>query len=453
MHPVKRSRLVFFLILLGIGRIGFSEEKKSSEGLYQEIDLFTKVLTHVQNDYVEQFPDKKLIYGAIQGMLATLDPHSAFLPPEVYDELRVDTEGWFGGVGIEVTVKENILTVVSPLEGTPAQKGGIREGDKILKIDNSPTDEMTLSDAVRKMRGRKGSKITLTLQRAGVKEPFSVTLTRDIVRVRSARSELLEGVYGYVRITSFQSGTHKELLKELRSLEKKVGEDKSLGGLILDLRNNPGGLLEEALEITDTFLKEGLILSTMSRNQEVDKREAHNNGNEPDYPVIVLINGGSASASEIVAGALQDHGRGVILGTQSFGKGSVQTIFEIGRGAALKLTVARYYTPSGRSIQVEGIKPDVIVATPESAKAITLEKGVVREKDLRGHLKQEKKGVPGIKGEGPETAEEDFQKQAALNYLKSWAVFGRPARGDGSPRDGSPRDGSPRDGSPPGGSP
>ncbi|MBI2083625.1 MAG: S41 family peptidase [Deltaproteobacteria bacterium] len=415
---MKKLRLALLILLIGLSSPSYSEKKevKNNEDLYKHLDLFTKVLHFVQINYVEEVSEKDMIYGAIRGMLATLDPHSAFLSPDIYDELKVDTEGKFGGVGIEVTMKDNILTVVSPIEGTPAYEAKIREGDKILKIDEVSTREMTLPDAVKRMRGKRGSKITLTIKREN-REPFNVTLIRNIIRIQSVRSELIEGGYGYLRISSFQEETGKELEKSLKKFKEP------LRGLIIDLRNNPGGLLDQAIEVADRFLKEGTIVSTVSRNEETDKQEAVKAGNEPDYPIVVLINGGTASASEIVAGALQDHKRAVLLGTQTFGKGSVQTIFEVGQGAALKLTVARYFTPSGRSIQAEGIKPDLMVSTPESAEAIKLSERLVREKDLKGHLEGEKEKNGKKSAEAEEETEIDFQKEAAINYLKSWDVF------------------------------
>ncbi len=309
-----------------------SKDLKISAELYKDLDLFTKVLNLVQEDYVEEPSNRDMIYGAIRGMLATLDSHSIFMSPEVYRELKVDTEGRFGGVGMEVTVKDNILTVVTAIEGSPAQKAGVREGDRILKIDGIPARELGLSEAVRKMRGARGSKVTLNLLHQGSHEPIEVTLTRDIIHMKSVRWEMLEEDYGYARITSFQEDTSEDLQKALEALDRRA--KGNLKGLVLDLRNNPGGLLEEAVDVSDLFLEGGTIVSTASRNHEVDKRIATRSGTEPPYPIVLMVNGGSASAAEIVAGALQDNKRATILGTQSFGKGSVQTIFELGNGAA-----------------------------------------------------------------------------------------------------------------------
>jgi carboxyl-terminal processing protease len=402
------------------------QEKEAGGGpspasLYKELDLFTKVLNLVQDDYVEDPDGRELVYGAIRGLLSTLDPHSVFMTPEAYRELRVDTEGRFGGVGIEVTVKNNVLTVITAIEGSPAEKAGVHPGDRILKIDGVSTKEIGLAEAVRKMRGSRGSKVHLTLLREGQRDPIEVSLHRDTIRIKSVRSNLEEDGFGYVRISSFQEDTDEDLRKNLEALEKR--NKGPLKGLVIDLRNNPGGLLDEAVDVSDDFLESGTIVTTASRNQEVDRRTASKSGKEPTYPLIVMVNGGSASAAEIVAGALQDHKRAVLLGTTTFGKGTVQTIFELGDGAALKLTVAKYYTPKGRSIQAEGIKPDVVVDAqkPRTTGSPASKDRYVSEKDLKGHLlkKEEKKK----EGEAVKTEEEDYQKRVALDYLKSWQVF------------------------------
>ncbi|HSA60540.1 MAG TPA: S41 family peptidase [bacterium] len=393
----------------------------SAASLYKELDLFTKVLNLVQDDYVEDPDGRELVYGAIRGLLSTLDPHSVFMTPEAYRELRVDTEGRFGGVGLEVTVRNNVLTVVTAIEGSPAEKAGVHAGDRILKIDGVSTKEIGLAEAVRKMRGSRGSKVHLTLLREGQRDPIEVSLHRDTIRIKSVRSSLEEGGFGYVRIASFQEDTDEDLRKNLDALEKK--NKGPLKGLVIDLRNNPGGLLDEAVDVSDEFLESGTIVTTASRNHEVDRRIATKSGKEPSYPLIIMVNGGSASAAEIVAGALQDHKRAVLLGTQTFGKGTVQTIFELGDGAALKLTVAKYYTPKGRSIQAEGIKPDVVVEAqkPRQTGSPASKDRYVSEKDLAGHL--EKKVEKKKEAEAAKTEEEDYQKRVALNYLKSWQVF------------------------------
>lgn len=398
------------------------ESPKHAIEFYKDLDLFTKVLGIVHEDYVEEPNEDEMVYGAIRGMLSTLDPHSVFMPPDVYRELKVDTEGRFGGVGLEVTVKNDVLTVVTAIEGSPAQKAGIRDGDRIMKIDGASAKDLGLSEAVRRMRGSRGTKVHLTLVRHGLREPIDVTLARDIIHIKSVRWEMPEEGFGYIRIASFQEDTAEDLQKALEALEKK--NKGPLKGLIIDLRNNPGGLLDEAVDVSDLFLDDGIIVTTASRNHEVDRRVASRSGAEPAYPLLVMVNGGSASAAEIVAGALQDNKRAVILGTKSFGKGSVQTIFELGGGAALKLTVAKYFTPKGRSIQAEGIHPDVVVESQRPAEPKS-KKRSLREKDLKGHLESvpvKKSGEPA--SEKPETKQnEDYQKGVALDYLKSWDVF------------------------------
>lgn len=392
-------------------------ESKTSATLYKELDLFTKVLNLVEDDYVDNPNDKDMIYGAIRGLLSTLDPHSVFMTPDSYRELRVDTEGRFGGVGIEVTVKNNVLTVVTAIEGSPAEKAGVKEGDRILKIDGVPTKEIGLAESVQRMRGSRGAKVHLTLLREGHGEPIEVSLKRDTIRIKSVRSDPPEDGFGYVRISSFQEDTSEELKKALDGLEKK--NKGPLKGLLLDLRNNPGGLLDEAVDVCDLFLESGTIVTTATRNHEVDRRTAVKDGNEPAYPIIIMVNGGSASAAEIVAGAMQDHKRAVLLGTQTFGKGTVQTIFEVGDGAALKLTVAKYFTPKGRSIQAEGIRPDIIVDAQKPQTPAAKDR-YMREKDLKNHLSSE------VKKSGEEkspAADEDYQRKVAMDYLRSWQVF------------------------------
>jgi carboxyl-terminal processing protease len=415
------SRFVLVLaVLLALSPPAAAKKKESAESktptaLYKELDLFTKVLNLVQDDYVEKPEDKEMVYGAIRGLLSTLDPHSVFMTPEAYRELKVDTEGRFGGVGLEVTVKNNVLTVVTAIEGSPAEKAGVHAGDRILKIEGDSTKDLGLAEAVRRMRGPRGSKVHVTLLREGGREPIEVTLRRDTIRIKSVRSEMPEDGFGYARIASFQEDTAEDLKKALDGLEKK--NKGPLKGLILDLRNNPGGLLDEAVDISDYFLDSGTIVTTASRNHEVDRRVATKNGEEPAYPIIIMVNGGSASAAEIVAGAMQDHKRAVLLGTQTFGKGTVQTIFELGDGAALKLTVAKYYTPKGRSIQAEGIRPDVVVEAQKPQASASSKDRTMSEKDLKGHLDSRKEKAKA------EKTEEDHQKKVALDYLKSWQVF------------------------------
>src|SRR5438874_1927010 len=375
-------------------------------------------------------------------MLNSLDPHSAYLTPELYKELQSDTQGRFGGLGIEITVKGGILTVVSPIEDTPAAKAGIKPGDQIFKIEEEFTKDMSLVDAVKKMRGAKGSKINLTIKGEGVADLMDFTLVRDVIRVQSVRSRNLEPGYGYIRLAQFQERSDRDMQK---ALEKMVTEKSGLKGLVLDLRNNPGGLLTQAVRVSDMFLESGLIVYTEGRIEaQKQKYFAQKDGTWTDFPVVVLVNGGSASASEIVAGALQDHKRAVVLGTKTFGKGSVQTILPLDDNSALRLTTARYFTPKGRSIQATGIVPDIVVdGSPQQEGKVEEKKrspGLpLREENLPGHLQNPLQQAPGQQqdpGEkekeklfppsaptGDETIDNDVQLKRALDLLKSWDVF------------------------------
>ncbi|MEK7851357.1 MAG: S41 family peptidase, partial [Deltaproteobacteria bacterium] len=372
-----------------------------------------------------------LVYSAMKGMLEGLDPHSSFMNPDTYKEMQVETKGEFGGLGIEITMKEGILMVVSPIEDTPAFKAGIKAGDIIMKIEGKPTKDMTLMDAVKQMRGPKGTQVIITIAREALPEPKDFTITRDIIAVKSVKTKTLESGYGYVRVAQFQEKTDSDLDK---ALDKMEGENGGLKGLVLDLRNNPGGLLDQAVKVSDDFLESGLIVYTDSRVGEKLTFSAKKEGTRPNYPIVVLVNAGSASASEIVAGALQDHGRALVLGTQTFGKGSVQTIYPLEDGSALRLTTARYYTPSGRSIQAKGITPDIILEMPseKTKKVLRLHKDI-REKDIDGHLeapgakpdKEDKTEIPKEEQAGAQKEEdvEDAQLNRALELLKSWQVF------------------------------
>ncbi|MBI1816938.1 MAG: S41 family peptidase [Deltaproteobacteria bacterium] len=429
-------------LLLG-GRM-VSRVSAVAKDAYENIEAFTNVLALVQKNYVDEVTTKQLIDGAITGMLSALDPHSAYLPPEQYKELQVDTRGSFGGLGIEITVKNGLLTVVSPIEDTPAFRAGVKPGDQIIKIEDDFTKDMTLVDAVKRMRGPKGTKIHLTLRREGAAELIDLTLEREVIKIQSVKFHMLEKGYGYIRLTQFQEHSDEDLEKALKSLEKESGGH--LSGLVLDLRNNPGGLLTQAVRVSDTFLDSGLVVYTDGRlESQKQKYFAHRQGSHTEFPMIVLVNGGTASASEIVAGALQDHKRALVLGEQTFGKGSVQTILPIDDNAALRLTTARYFTPNGRSIQAMGITPDVVMESVVTAKA-EAEHNVpsLREENLPRHLespsggtkiKEEKPhdGAPPQGGDGnipsssgppldPEAAK-DPQLHRALELLKSWNVF------------------------------
>ncbi len=409
-------------------------------GTYEQLKIFGSVLDLVQRNYVEEIPPQKLIYGAVQGMLKSLDPHSSFMKPEDYKELQIETKGSFTGIGIEISLKDGILTVVSPIEGTPAYKAGLKANDKILKIEGKTTKNMTLIESVKLLRGAKGTDVTISIYREGWRRLKDVTLTRDVIPIKSVRSRMLEEGYGYIRISNFQNKTTLELKKALKELEK----GKGLKGLVLDLRNNPGGLLDQAVKVADVFLKKGLIVYTDGRIKEQKMRfEAHPDKHSHSYPIAVLVNEGSASASEIVAGALQDHKRAIILGIQTFGKGSVQTIIPLEDGSAVRLTTARYYTPNGRSIQAKGIEPDIEV--PYTPLKKRKEKDEIfhfpTERDLEGHLLNEDEAIEDElnsvrdKKDKPEAVDSevdneetqpppmDNQLEEAVRILKAWGIF------------------------------
>lgn len=406
---------------------------------YDGIEVFTNVLALVQKNYVDSVSTKQLIDGAVTGMLNALDPHSAYLPPDIYRELQVDTRGSFGGLGIEITVRNGVLTVVSPIEDTPAYHAGVKSGDQIIKIEDEFTKDMPLVEAVKKMRGPKGTKVHLTLRREGVSNLLDLSLTREVIKIQSVKARLLEKGFGYIRITQFQERTDDDVQEALNRLEKQNGGP--LSGLVLDLRNNPGGLLTQAIKVSDEFIDSGLVVYTDGRlESQKQKYFAHKSNARPDFPMIVLVNAGSASASEIVAGALQDHKRAIVLGTQTFGKGSVQTILPLEENAAIRLTTARYYTPNGRSIQATGITPDVVVENvPPGAKPASVNVPHIREQNLPGHLRGPDQPTPaagnpeddGAADGEPDTTSairegelgKDPQLDRALEMLKSWNVY------------------------------
>jgi carboxyl-terminal processing protease len=366
---------------MGSGLLG---RTAAGEGeTYEGLKLFTDVLEIIQEKYVDQVDSKELIRKAIQGMVQGLDPHSALLAPEAFEDLRIDTKGNFTGIGIHITMRNNFVTVISPIEGTPAFEAGIQAQDRIIKVDDTPVED--LRQAVNMMRGPKGSKVKVTVLRTGVPDPIDFDLVRDVIPVRSIKAQVVQPGFGYIWITNFTGNTTEDFLEALQKIE---AENAPLKGLILDLRNNGGGLLEESIKIADIFIDDGVILSIKGRNPD-DSREfrAKPDPDKRAYPMVVIINGGSASASEIVAGALRDHKRALILGTTSFGKGSVQTVESLRDGSGLKLTIARYYTPNGTSIQAKGIEPDVTVpfrVLEEDEKAS--DDGFVKERDLKNHL-------------------------------------------------------------------
>jgi carboxyl-terminal processing protease len=355
------------------------------EGTYKNLEVFSNILSIVQQNYVDDIDSRETIEGAIKGMLTSLDPHSSYLKPDDFKELQVETKGSFSGIGIEITIKDDMLTVVSPIEDTPAFKAGIEAGDRIIKIEGQATKDMSLLEAVKELRGEKGSEVTISIHREGMLDLQDYTIVRDVIPIYSVRSRVLEPGYGYIRITNFQRNTAQDLQISLGDFIK----EGPLKGMVLDLRNNPGGLLDSSVKIVDIFLDEGIIVSTKGRLLDQNMEfSAHSSAFKYDFPIVILINGGTASASEIVAGALQDHKRALILGTQSFGKGSVQTIIPMADGAGLRLTTARYYTPSGTSIQAKGITPDVLVpkVTADEEDSPKGSMNFLREKDLRHHL-------------------------------------------------------------------
>src|SRR5512136_1685953 len=374
-------------VIVGIG----AQRRCAAQGGndYESIELFTDVLSIVKKSYVEEVDTKKLIYGAINGMLSSLDPHSSFMPPETYKEMKIETKGSFGGLGIEISIKDGILSVISPIEDTPAYKAGIKAGDQILKIDDRFTKDLSVMDAVKRMRGPKGTKVVLTIMREGFEKPKEFPLVRDIIQVKSVKFKTLDEGFGYIRISQFQEKTDDDLVKAFQELRQK--NNGNLRGLVLDLRNDPGGLLDQAVKVADHFLEEGkLVVYTEGREKDSKMRFTARKGDkEPHYPIVVLINSGSASASEIVAGALQDHKRAIIMGTQSFGKGSVQTIIPLSDNSGLRLTTARYFTPNGRSIQAKGISPDIVVENIELTSTEKKDGLHIREKDLENHFETE----------------------------------------------------------------
>jgi carboxyl-terminal processing protease len=440
-HPRRRlwylGPLIVVALVAGImiGK-GWERTGHASE-VYPDLQLFTDVLNQIQKHYVDDTKPKELVQGAIRGMLSTLDPHSAYMTPEMYKEMQVETKGEFGGVGIQIGVKENRLAVIAPIEGTPAHRAGIKAGDFITKVNDEPTKDLTLMDAVQKMRGPRGTKVSLTIQRDGVADPLVFSLIRDIIKIESVKSKVIDNMIGYVRLTQFQESTGKDLSRVLKQFK-----EQKLQATILDLRNNPGGLLTAAVDVSEQFVGNGkMIVYTKGRDGKKDEWLSKTKEQLDDYPMIVLVNEGSASASEIVAGALQDWGRAVVVGMTTFGKGSVQTILPLGDGSGLRLTTAKYYTPKGRSIQSTGITPDIIVKPqpPVVAKAATEKES---EAKVSGKPPASKEGAPqppkpadeltkkngamppalGDTG-GESAAEDDVQLQKAVELLKTWKIF------------------------------
>lgn len=437
--PVVVLALVFGVVIgKGWERTGHATET------YEDLKTFSEVLTQVQKNYVEETKVKDLVQGAIRGMLSTLDPHSAYMTPEMYKEMQVETKGEFGGVGIQIGVKENRLAVIAPIEGTPAYRAGIKAGDYIIKVNDETTKDLTLMDAVQKMRGPKGTKVNLTIQRDGTADPLQFSLVRDTIKIESVKSKVIDNI-GYVRLTQFQEATGRDLSRVLKQFK-----EQKMQSTILDLRNNPGGLLTAAVEVSEQFLPNGkLVVYTKGRESKKDEWFAKGKDQMDDAPMIVLVNEGSASASEIVAGALQDYGRAVIVGSTSFGKGSVQTILPLGDGSGLRLTTAKYYTPKGRSIQSTGITPDIVVKPQPPATVAKAEtKPGEKEADPKGlkpstavpsgkeQIPTAGKGhedaapkngtapvAPPLDASGEPSLEQDVQLQKAVELLKTWKIF------------------------------
>lgn len=434
---MKRKFLLIVLLLFCTlaAQPGYCEAEKGQGDVetYKSLETFANVLDLLQKHYVDKVESKEVLIGAINGMLGSLDPHSSYMSPEDFKELQEDTRGSFSGIGIEVTVRDGILTVVSPIAGTPAYKQGVKAGDEIVKINNISTQGMTLPDAVKLLRGNQGEKVAITIRRSDLNELLDLVFVRDIIPHHSVVAEKLGGGFHYIQITSFQATTTRDFKKALR----KAAQDEKIQGLVLDLRNNPGGLLDQAVQIADVFLESGVIVTTRGREKENDMFfEAHRDKTQHRFPTIVLVNGGSASASEIVAGALQDHKRAIILGTRTFGKGSVQTVVPLPNGAGVRLTTARYYTPSGRSIQATGIVPDMIIPFEEKMEGgqRNTPSTRLREEDLPHHFEnnaqkkpdelmgKKKKNIRPKKYAGNTLADrlaEDNQLQVALFFLKN----------------------------------
>ncbi len=425
LHKKAFLSLCLLACLLLLGLQGDSQVSAALErSIYKNLKTFNEVLDMVQKNYVEEVDSRKLLEGAINGMMKSLDPHSTYMTAEMYKDLEAETRGSFGGIGIEITLKKDVLTVVSPVEDTPAYNAGIKAGDHIIQIDGKSTKDITIMEAVKKLRGPKDTKVTVTIMREDMTKPKDFVITRSIIKIKSVKSKIYDGHIGYIRVSSFQERTADDLKKELRDIKAKNGV---LEGIILDLRNNPGGLLNQAVSVADVFLKSGVIVTTKGRTRNMEtKSVAKDDGDEPACPIIAMVNEGTASAAEIVSGALQDNGRALVLGTKTFGKGSVQTVIPLEEGSALKLTTAQYYTPSGRSIQAEGIKPDIIIKYIRPPEEREMTDDFIRERDLKGHIKSKKENDTN-KNEGAKKEQDilmqDNQLKSALDIIKSWDIM------------------------------
>jgi carboxyl-terminal processing protease len=436
--------LAFLTVLILLGPYGDSRVSAIDRNTYKNLKTFSEVLDMVEKNYVEPVESDKLMLGAINGMIKSLDPHSSFMTADMYKEMEVETRGSFGGLGIEITILKDVLTIVSPIEDTPAFNAGLKAGDQIIKIDDKSTKDITITEAVKKLRGPRDTKVTITIFREGMTKPKDFVITRSIIKIKSVKSKIYDNQIGYIRIASFQERTVDDVKKTLKEIEAKASP---LTGLVIDMRNNPGGLLNQSVEVSDLFLKSGIIVSTRGRSKSMESKSvAKDDGDEPTCPIVVLVNEGTASAAEIVSGALQDNGRAVILGTQTFGKGSVQTVIPLEDGAALKLTTAKYYTPKGRSIQAEGITPDIVVKLirPAEEKNGAEEQLMrIRERDLQGHIKSTKelesktmdskddakKDPKEDQKKEPDALVQDNQLKNAIDILKSWDILKRNMKG------------------------
>ncbi|HRY34757.1 MAG TPA: S41 family peptidase [Smithellaceae bacterium] len=434
MKNISVKGLVFAIVIIGFFVVFWTSSDSlvsaKEKNIYKEIKTFNEVLDMVQKNYVDQVDSSSLIQGAINGMIKTLDPHSSFMTPDVYKGLEEETQGHFGGIGIEITLVKDVLTVVSPIEDTPAYKAGVKAGDQIIKIDGKTTKDISMMEAVKKLRGKKGTKVTITITREGMIKPKNIILTRAEIQVQSVKAKTFDHNIGYIRISSFNEKTAADLRKALADVKVK---SNPMQGLVLDLRNDPGGLLNQAIEVSDMFLRSGVIVSTRGRTKSMETRmQAKDDGaREVTVPMVVLVNEGTASAAEIVAGALQDNGRALIAGTKTFGKASVQTVIRLEDGSALKLTTARYYTPKGRSIQAEGIKPDLIVKLKKPSQDTTDSQPdeMMREKDLEGHILpagEEDRETEDRKTDSSkemDDLEKDNQVRTAVDILRGWHMM------------------------------
>jgi len=393
----------------------------------KELRTFTEIFERIKAAYVEPVDDAELLESAIKGMLSGLDPHSSYLDPEAFKDLRVSTSGEFGGLGIEVGMEDGFVRVVAPIDDTPAQRAGVMAGDMIIKLDSKAVKGMGLQDAVKLMRGKVGTDIVLTIIREGEAQPLEIKLTRAVVKITSVKRRVLDDDYGYLRISQFQVNTGPDLINAMT----KLNEENDIKGYVLDLRNNPGGVLQAAVEVSDAFLTDGVVVYTKGRLKQAElSYSATKSDPSAGVPLVVLVNGGSASASEIVAGALQDHKRAVVMGTQSFGKGSVQTVLPLANDRALKLTTARYYTPNGRSIQAEGIVPDILVEPSKVTRVEGQRHASVKEADLKGHLSNGNKAEAKEKdktrnGQDNKLLSKDYQLNEAVNLLKGISIYQR----------------------------